>query len=176
MPGRQAPIAHQGRKDRGSRAHLDNSLRQGAHAAIDPPRDLDSDIWQALEGKDVKDLLLNVGSGGGAAPAAASGGAAGAAAGGADAPAEEEKEEGTLQSAERQNPNGETDMLHREGGVRRGHGLRSLRLSAFFRFFFHICLSRGVPKGPAAYHHCGGGKFTTYEVIRHAYGSSRRIQ
>ncbi|EME44714.1 hypothetical protein DOTSEDRAFT_24703 [Dothistroma septosporum NZE10] len=60
-------------------------------------------IWttlfaKALEGKDVKELLLNVGSGGGAAPAA--GGAAPAAAGGADAPAaeaekpkEEEKEE-----------------------------------------------------------------------------------
>ncbi|KAF2441629.1 ribosomal protein 60S [Karstenula rhodostoma CBS 690.94] len=54
-------------------------------------------IWtslfaKALEGKDVKDLLLNVGSGGGAAPAA--GGAAPAA--GGDAPAEEkaaEKEE-----------------------------------------------------------------------------------
>lgn len=51
-------------------------------------------IWtsifaKALEGKDVKDLLVNVGSGGGAAPAAA------AAAGGdsADAPAEEEKKE-----------------------------------------------------------------------------------
>ncbi|KAF1976095.1 ribosomal protein 60S [Bimuria novae-zelandiae CBS 107.79] len=48
-------------------------------------------IWtslfaKALEGKDVKDLLLNVGSGGGAAPAA--GGAAAAASGGA-APAEE---------------------------------------------------------------------------------------
>ncbi|OIC19700.1 hypothetical protein A7L51_19350, partial [Acinetobacter baumannii] len=55
-------------------------------------------IWtslfaKALEGKDVKDLLLNVGSGGGAAPAA--GAAAGAAAGGADAaePAAEEKKE-----------------------------------------------------------------------------------
>jgi large subunit ribosomal protein LP1 len=54
-------------------------------------------IWtslfaKALEGKDVKDLLLNVGSGGGAAPAA--GGAAGAAdAGAADAPAEEAKVE-----------------------------------------------------------------------------------
>jgi hypothetical protein len=50
---------------------------------------------QALEGKDVKDLLLNVGSGGGAAPAAAGGAAAGG-----DAPAaeeaKEEKEEGTL--------------------------------------------------------------------------------
>jgi len=53
-------------------------------------------IWaslfaKALEGKDVKDLLLNVGSGGGAAPAA--GGAAGGAAAGGAAPAEEAKEE-----------------------------------------------------------------------------------
>jgi len=60
-------------------------------------------IWttlfaKALEGKDVKDLLLNVGSGGGAAAAPAVGGAA--AAGGeaageaaAEAPKEEEKEE-----------------------------------------------------------------------------------
>ncbi|KAI9855547.1 MAG: 60S acidic ribosomal protein P1 [Vezdaea acicularis] len=52
-------------------------------------------IWtslfaKALEGKDVKDLLLNVGSGGGAA-AAPSGGAAAAA--GGDAPAEDKKEE-----------------------------------------------------------------------------------
>ncbi|KAF2100641.1 ribosomal protein 60S [Rhizodiscina lignyota] len=53
-------------------------------------------IWatlfaKALEGKDVKDLLLNVGSGGGAASAPAAGGAA--AAGGADAAAEEKEEE-----------------------------------------------------------------------------------
>ena len=52
-------------------------------------------IWttlfaKALEGKDVKDLLLNVGSGGGAAPAA---GGAAPAAGAADAPAAEEKKE-----------------------------------------------------------------------------------
>jgi len=50
-------------------------------------------IWtslfaKALEGKDVKDLLLNVGSGGGAAAAPAGGAAAGGA-----APAEEKKEE-----------------------------------------------------------------------------------
>ncbi|KAF2150613.1 hypothetical protein K461DRAFT_323020 [Myriangium duriaei CBS 260.36] len=54
-------------------------------------------IWtslfaKALEGKDVKDLLLNVGSGGGAAAAPAAGGAA-AAAGGDAAPAAEEKKE-----------------------------------------------------------------------------------
>ncbi|KAI9843263.1 MAG: 60S acidic ribosomal protein P1 [Thelocarpon superellum] len=52
-------------------------------------------IWttlfaKALDGKDVKDLLLNVGSGGGAAAAPAAAG--GAAASGA-APAEEKKEE-----------------------------------------------------------------------------------
>lgn len=52
-------------------------------------------IWatlfaKALEGKDVKDLLLNVGSGGGAAAAAPSGGAA---AGGATEAAAEEKAE-----------------------------------------------------------------------------------
>jgi large subunit ribosomal protein LP1 len=53
---------------------------------------------QALEGKDVKDLLLNVGSGGGApaAGAGASGGAAGGDAGAAEEK-EEEKEEGRLQ-------------------------------------------------------------------------------
>ncbi|PVI07769.1 ribosomal protein 60S [Periconia macrospinosa] len=54
-------------------------------------------IWtslfaKALEGKDVKELLLNVGSGGGAAPAAGGAAAGGAADAGA-APAEEEKEE-----------------------------------------------------------------------------------
>ncbi|KAM3069440.1 60S acidic ribosomal protein P1 [Clarireedia jacksonii] len=54
-------------------------------------------IWtqlfaKALEGKDVKDLLLNVGSGGGAAPVAA-GGAAAASGGDAAAPAAEEKKE-----------------------------------------------------------------------------------
>ena len=46
---------------------------------------------QALEGKDVKDLLLNVGSGGGAAPAAAATSGGGGA--GGDAPEEEKKVE-----------------------------------------------------------------------------------
>ena len=56
------------------------------------------DNEQALEGKDVKDMLLNVGSGGGAAAAPAAGGAAAASGGAAEAaPAkEEEKEEGTV--------------------------------------------------------------------------------
>ncbi|KAJ9660448.1 60S acidic ribosomal protein P1 [Neophaeococcomyces mojaviensis] len=54
-------------------------------------------IWaslfaKALEGKDVKDMLLNVGSGGGAAPAAA-GGSGGAGTGGGAAPEETKEEE-----------------------------------------------------------------------------------
>jgi hypothetical protein len=49
---------------------------------------------QALEGKDVKDLLVNVGSGGGAAAPAAGGAAAGGAA--EEAKEEEKKEEGTF--------------------------------------------------------------------------------
>jgi large subunit ribosomal protein LP1 len=98
-------------------------------------------IWsqlfaKALEGKDLKDMLTNVGSGGGAAAAPAAGGAA---AGGEAAGAEEkkeEKEEGMsfflFESV------GRNDLLltmfshcYREGGVRRGHGLRSFRLSGF---------------------------------------------
>ncbi|KAK4064904.1 uncharacterized protein Triagg1_8903 [Trichoderma aggressivum f. europaeum] len=60
-------------------------------------------IWtsifaKALEGKDIKDLLVNVGSGGGAAAAPGAAAAAGGAA--ADAPAEEEKEEEKEESDE----------------------------------------------------------------------------
>jgi large subunit ribosomal protein LP1 len=99
-------------------------------------------IWttlfaKALEGKDVKDLLVNVGSGGGAAPAA--GGAAPAAGGASDAPAaEEKKEEGKSTSPTMKN-RGHTSIFadqfphYREGGVRRRHGLRSLRLSVSLR-------------------------------------------
>ncbi|KAK5992203.1 60S acidic ribosomal protein P1 [Cladobotryum mycophilum] len=59
-------------------------------------------IWatifaKALEGKDVKDLLVNVGSGGGAAPAA---GGAAAAGGATEAAVEEEKEEEKEESDE----------------------------------------------------------------------------
>ncbi|KIW18609.1 60S acidic ribosomal protein P1 [Exophiala spinifera] len=63
-------------------------------------------IWaslfaKALEGKDVKELLTNVGSGGGAAAAApAAGGAAAGGAAEADAPAEEAKEEEKEESDE----------------------------------------------------------------------------
>ncbi|KAF8421924.1 60S acidic ribosomal protein P1 [Tirmania nivea] len=63
-------------------------------------------IWttlfaKALEGKDVKDLLLNVGSGGGAAPAAAPPGGAAATGGAApEAAKEEEKPEEKEESDE----------------------------------------------------------------------------
>ncbi|KAF9444276.1 ribosomal protein 60S [Macrolepiota fuliginosa MF-IS2] len=55
-------------------------------------------IWatllaKALEGKNVKELLSNVGSGGGAPAAAAPAAAAGGAAAAAEAPKEEKKEE-----------------------------------------------------------------------------------
>jgi large subunit ribosomal protein LP1 len=51
-------------------------------------------LVQALEGKDVKDLLLNVGSGGGAAAAPSGGAAAGGAGEAAAEEKAEEKEEG----------------------------------------------------------------------------------
>jgi hypothetical protein len=126
-------------------------------------RDAVSDTRQALEGKDVKDLLLNVGSGGGAAAAPAAGGAGGAAASGGDAaPAEEEKkEEGT--STRHSHFSGlSTNTPHREGGVRRGHGLRSLRLSAFFPFPFARLPFLGSSKRTAAYSQCWGGPVTTF--------------
>ncbi|GAA6000888.1 60S acidic ribosomal protein P1 [Rhodotorula paludigena] len=65
------------------------AICQAANVELEP-------IWasllaKALEGKDVKDLLTNVGSGGAAPAAAAAGGAA--AAGAAEEKAEEKKEE-----------------------------------------------------------------------------------
>ena len=97
-------------------------------------------IWcslfaKALEGKDVKDLLLNVGSGGGAAAAPAAGGGAAAAGGEAAAEApKEEEEEGKLilmSTVSRGSLGGIvlTWLCYRERGVRRGYGLRSFRLS-----------------------------------------------
>jgi hypothetical protein len=81
----------------------------------------------------VKDLLLNVGSGGGAAAAPAAGGAAAGDSGAAAAETKaEEKEEGMFNArikprSMRQN----ADPPHREGRVRRRHGIRSFRLSVF---------------------------------------------
>jgi len=78
---------------------MDLSLRKGTQETLrftlgSPQKHELTVQIQALEGKDVKDLLLNVGSGGGAAAAPTSGGAVG---GGApeEAAKEEEKEEGT---------------------------------------------------------------------------------
>ncbi|EPY52542.1 60S acidic ribosomal protein Rpp1-1 [Schizosaccharomyces cryophilus OY26] len=67
------------------------SLTKAANVEVEP-------IWasifaKALEGKDLKELLLNIGSGAGAAPVAAGG--APAAAG--EAPAEEKKEEAKVE-------------------------------------------------------------------------------
>ena len=74
--------------------------------------------------------MLNVGSGGGAAAAPAAGGAAAA---GGDAPAaakeEEKKEEGKFGYNCLMFGLILTTMFIREGRVRRGHGLRSFRLS-----------------------------------------------
>jgi hypothetical protein len=142
-PGRQAPIHHQGRKDRRSRAHMDNSVRQGSHPKLRLGQREQYLIYgQALEGKDVKDLLLNVGSGGGAAPAAggASAGAGGAAA--AEETKEEEKVEGTLYQNLRLRREEILTKCYREGGVRRRHGFRSLRLSvSLCHFLSHFALS-----------------------------------
>jgi 60s Acidic ribosomal protein len=86
---------------------------------------------QALEGKDVKDILLNVGSGGGAAAAPAGGAAAGGAAAAEEEAKEEEKEEGMFSPHTSQNPSTHlTQPAHREGRrVRRGYGIRPVRLS-----------------------------------------------
>ncbi|KAM6483494.1 60s acidic ribosomal protein-domain-containing protein [Trichoderma sp. SZMC 28011] len=72
------------------------SLITAAKVEVEP-------IWtsifaKALEGKDIKDLLVNVGSGGGAAAAPGAAAAAGGAV--ADAPAEEAKEEEKEESDE----------------------------------------------------------------------------
>jgi 60s Acidic ribosomal protein len=85
---------------------------------------------KALEGKDVKDLLLNVGSGGGAAAPAAGGAAAAAGAGdaAAEAPKEEAKEEGKITSSCHVRLS--LTFLLRKGRIGRRHGFRSLRLNS----------------------------------------------
>lgn len=78
----------------------------------------------------MKEILTNVGAGGGAAPAAAgAGGAAGASGDAPAAAAEEEKEEGMRPIPGPHNTN--LTRRCREGRVRRGHGFRSFRLSAY---------------------------------------------
>jgi hypothetical protein len=94
---------------------------------------------QALEGKDLKDIILNIGAGGGAAAAPAAGGAADASGAPAEAAKEEEKEEGKFTNSFHIE-NGRTNAQHREGRVRRRHGIRTFRLSIFthaLRVFLH---------------------------------------
>ena len=94
---------------------------------------------QALEGKDLKDIILNIGAGGGAAAAPAAGGAADASGAPAEAAKEEEKEEGTFTNTFYIEI-GRTNPQHREGRVRRRHGIRTFRLSIFthaLRVFLH---------------------------------------
>ncbi len=77
---------------------------------------------------------MNVGSGGGAAAAAPSGGAAAGGETAAEEAKEEEKEEGTkIRYAKSQAIF--TNIFHSQRGVRRGYGLRSLRLNALLRIF-----------------------------------------
>lgn len=80
-------------------------------------------------------MLTNVGAGGGAAAAPVAGGAAAAEAAPAAAEEEKKKEEGAFDTIVCARC---VRMLTscREGGVGRGHGLRSLRLNAFFPFLF----------------------------------------
>jgi hypothetical protein len=100
----------------------------------DTPED-SADTWisQALEGKDVKDLLLNVGSGGGAAAAPTAGGAASGAAA-VEETKEEEKEEGMICPMFGHLQDDFTDIFNSKGRVRRGYGFRSIRLERFLSF------------------------------------------
>jgi hypothetical protein len=86
-------------------------------------------------------MLLNVGSGGGAAPAAAGGAAAPAAGGAAEETKEEEKKEEGERYFNSSTEETKTDQSHREGGVRRRHGLRSLRLSEQPRTTCQTCIN-----------------------------------
>ena len=86
---------------------------------------------------------MNVGSGGGAAAAPTAGGAA---AGGEAAAAEEkaeEKEEGKDRNLHLKILVHSANNLHREGRVRRGYGLRSLRLNSlcFFPVLYFQCMA-----------------------------------
>lgn len=102
----------------------------------------DCDFVKALEGKDVKDLLTNIGSGAGAA-APAAGGAVATEAAPAEEKKEEKKEEGMLRNTDAISRGVRerclTILRSHRGGVRRGHGFRSLRLSGFLRFFPPFC-------------------------------------
>jgi len=95
---------------------------------------------QALEGKDLKDIIMNIGAGGGAAAAPAAGGAADAGGAPAEAAKEEEKEEGMSTGTCKIKNGIRTNTLYREGRVRRRYGIRTFRLSILtraLRVFLH---------------------------------------
>jgi hypothetical protein len=112
-----------------SGAHF--SPRYGVHCKGEDISEDSTDTWilQALEGKDVKDLLLNVGSGGGAAAAPTAGGAASGAAA-VEETKEEEKEEGMIYPVLCHHMNNSINTFNSEGRVRRGYGFRSFRLES----------------------------------------------
>jgi hypothetical protein len=88
---------------------------------------------------------LNVGSGGGAAAAPAAGGAGGAAEGGEAAAAKEEEKEEGIPSRLFNVWYQLTNVVSREGRVRRRHGFRSFRLDCGISLFsFCISISIGV--------------------------------
>ena len=103
-------------------------------------------------------MLLNVGSGGGgaaAAPTAGGGGGGGGAAAAEEAPKEEEKEEGTCPDIKGHavGYRALTDMIAtcREGRVRRGYGIRSLRLSVRFTSTLFSCYKSSRHQHPRAW-------------------------
>jgi 60s Acidic ribosomal protein len=117
-----------------SGAHF--SPRYEGHCNGDNKPHYSADTWnlQALEGKDIKDLLLNVGSGGGAAAAPTAGGAASGGAAAAEETKEEEKEEGTVYPILYCYRANQTNKFYSKGGVRRRYGFRSFRLERFLSF------------------------------------------
>ena len=87
---------------------------------------------------------MNVGSGGGAAAAPTSGGAAAGGDAGAAEEKAEEKEEGKDHIIHVVKMMHSTNNFNREGGVRRGYGLRSLRLNSLR--IFSVCTSNAWPR------------------------------
>ena len=84
---------------------------------------------QALEGKNVKDMLLNVGSGGGAAAAPTVGAGGGATDTAPEEVKEEKKEEGKSDNLIIHQIHANGGFAIREGGVGRRHGFWIVRLN-----------------------------------------------
>jgi ribosomal protein L12E/L44/L45/RPP1/RPP2 len=118
-----------------SQADKITAITSAASVEVEP-------IWasllaKALEGKDVKSMLSNIGAGGGAPAAAGPGAAAagGAAAGGAEPAAEEKKEEAkegefAIERYRYHSRNGRLTVSRIDPcRVRRRHGIRTVRLN-----------------------------------------------